>query len=170
MSKLSVSQRLTGAVPSDIRLDALHAIFQIAMGWSDSHLHAFTIGGKRYGTLVDDGFSKDLDERELTVPKAIGKERRFRYEYDFGDGWQHHVLVEDSLTIPIGLSFAVCLDGERACPPEDSGGPFGYANLLNAISDPGHEEFDEYIEWVGKDFDPEEFSVATTNAILQKLR
>ena len=63
----------------------------------------------------------------------------------------------------------MCLEGERSCPPEDSHGPYGYANLLNAIEDPGHEEHDEYIEWVGNDFDPEEFNLATTNVILQHL-
>ena len=157
-------------VPSGIRLDKLHDIFQVAMGWTDSHLHAFTIGEKRYGMHLDDFAEGELDEKKFTVLKAIGKERRFRYEYDFGDDWQHHVLVEDTFTIPLELSFAVCLGGERSCPPEDCGGSYGYAHLLEAISDPGHEEFDEYIEWVGKDFDPEEFSLATTNAILQKLR
>ncbi len=156
-------------VPPGIRLSRLHDIFQVAMGWTDSHLHGFTIGGKRYGVLVDDGFSKDLDEKKFSLAKAIGKERRFRYEYDFGDGWQHQVVVEDTFTVPIGLTYAVCLEGERSCPPEDCGGAYGYANMLEAVSDPKHEEFDEYTEWLGEDFDPEEFSLATTNAILQKI-
>jgi hypothetical protein len=156
-------------VPSGIRLHQLHDVFQVAMGWTDSHLHSFTIGTKRYGALVDDGFSKDLDERKFTLLQALGKEHRFRYEYDFGDGWQHQVVVEDTFTVPFGLTFAVCLEGERSCPPEDCGGAYGYANMLEAISDPGHEEFDEYTEWLGEGFDPEAFSLATTNAILQKL-
>jgi hypothetical protein len=156
-------------VPSGIRLAKLHDIFQVAMGWTDSHLHAFTIGDRRYGMHIDDFLDNELDEKKFTVLKALGDERRFRYEYDFGDDWQHHVLVEDIIKVPAELPFAVCLDGQRSCPPEDCGGPYGYANLLNAIEDPGHEEHDEYIEWVGDDFDPEEFNLATTNVILQHL-
>lgn len=157
-------------VPPDIRLARLHDILQVAMGWTDSHLHGFTIGGKRYGALVDDGFGKDLDEQKFTLQKAIGKERQFRYEYDFGDGWQHQVVVEDiTTTTPLGLTFAVCLEGERSCPPEDCGGAYGYADMLEAVSDPKHQDFDEYTEWLGEGFDPEEFSLATTNVILQKV-
>jgi hypothetical protein len=158
-------------VPSDIRLDRLHDVFQVAMGWTDSHLHAFTIGTKRYGMHVDDFSDTELDEKKFRAHAAIGRRRRFRYEYDFGDGWQHQVVVEDVVTTsPIGLTFAVCLEGERSCPPEDCGGAYGYADFLGAISDPRHEEHDELIEWVGKDFDPEAFELAITNVILQNLR
>ncbi len=156
-------------VPAGIRLDKLHDIIQVAMGWTDSHLHAFTIGSKRYGMHLDDFAEGELDEKKFTVLKAVGSERRFRYEYDFGDDWQHQVVVEEVIKVPAELPFAVCLDGQRTCPPEDCGGPYGYANLLNAIEDPGHEEHDEYIEWVGDDFEPEEFDLATTNVILQHL-
>ncbi len=156
-------------IPSDIRLSRLHDVFQAAMGWTDSHLHAFTIGTKRYGMHLDDYLEDELDEKKFTLAKAIGKVRQFRYEYDFGDGWQHQAVVEDTFTDPIGLTFAVCLDGQRSCPPEDCGGAYGYADMLEAVSDPKHEEFDEYTEWLGEDFDPEEFSLATTNAILQKI-
>jgi hypothetical protein len=156
-------------VPSGVPLAKLHDIIQVAMGWTDSHLHAFTIGTTRYGMDLDDFIEGELDEKKFTVRSAVGDERRFRYEYDFGDDWQHQVVVEEVIKVPAELPFAVCLDGQRSCPPEDCGGPYGYANLLNALEDPGHEEHDEYIEWVGKDFDPEEFDLATTNVILQKL-
>ncbi len=156
-------------VPAGISLARLHDVFQVAMGWTDSHLHSFTIGTKRYGMHFDDYPEGELDEKKFTLLAAIAKQRRLRYEYDFGDDWQHQVVVEDTHTVPFALNFAVCLDGQRSCPPEDCGGPPGYANLLGAISDPAHEEFEEYIEWVGKDFDPEEFSLATTNAALQRL-
>lgn len=156
-------------VPSGIRLDKLHDIIQVAMGWTDSHLHGFTIGKQRYGMHLDDFAEGELDEKKFTVRAAVGDERRFRYEYDFGDDWQHQVVVEEVIRVPAELPFAVCLDGQRSCPPEDCGGPYGYANLLNAVSDPEHEEYDEYIEWIGDDFDPEEFELATTNVILQKL-
>jgi hypothetical protein len=156
-------------VPSGIRLATLHDVFCAAMGWTDSHLHSFTIGTALYGMQSEDHPEDELDETTHTLIGAIGDERRFRYEYDFGDDWQHQVVVEDTFTIPIGLTFAVCLDGQRACPPEDCGGPWGYEHLLEVISDPGHEEHDESVEWVGDDFDPEEFSLATTNAALQRI-
>ena len=156
-------------VPAGIGLDRLHDVFQVAMGWTDSHLHAFTVGDTRYGVHLDEFDERELDETKFTLVRAIGSQRRLRYEYDFGDGWQHHVAVEETHDVPFPLRFAVCLDGERSCPPEDCGGPPGYANLLEAISDPAHDEFDEYVEWVGKDFDPESFSVATTNAALQRI-
>ena len=92
-------------VPSDIRLDRLHNVFQVAMGWTDSHLHAFTIAGKRYGMHLDDFLEDELDEKKFTLAKAIGKERQFRYEYDFGDGWQHQTVVEEvTVTTPVGLT------------------------------------------------------------------
>jgi hypothetical protein len=156
-------------VPSGIPLAKLHDVLQVAMGWSDSHLHGFTIGKQRYGMQFDDFPEGELDEEKFTVRAAIGKQRRFRYEYDFGDDWQHQVVVEDVIKVPAELPFAVCLDGQRSCPPEDCGGSYGYAELLRAISDPDEEEHAEYIEWVGKDFDPEEFELATTNVLLQKL-
>ena len=158
-------------VDGSVSLADLHEILQIAVGWEQIHSHAFEIGGKRYVDIEeDDPEADEFDEQDAVIERVFAAAREGRYEYDFGDDWQHHVLVEDTFTVPVELALAVCLGGERSCPPEDCGGSYGYANLLEAISDPGHEEFDEYIEWVGKDFDPEEFSLATTNAILQKLR
>lgn len=156
-------------VPSGISLARLHGVFQTTMGWTDSHLHSFTIGGHRYGMHVDDFDVAELDEQKFTVASAIGDERRFRYEYDFGDGWDHQVVVEDVVRVPAELPFPICLEGKRSCPPEDCGGAYGYADLLRAIEDPEHEEFDEYVEWVGADFDPEEFDLVLTNVLLQKL-
>ena len=91
------------------------------MGWTDSHLHAFTIGGKRYGGAPSTTGSpqEDLDEKKFTLAKAIGRDRQFRYEYDFGDDWQHQVVVRDAFEGTIGLTYAVCLEGERSCPPEE---------------------------------------------------
>lgn len=155
-------------VPSRFTLAQLHEIFQIAMGWSDAHLHAFSIGAHQYGTPDDDSPDDELDEEEFTLRAAIGDEHRFGYEYDFGDGWQHQVVVEEEvITTPQELTSAVCLDGRRSCPPEDCGGAHRYVDLLQVISDPGHQEYDTTIEWVGNDFDPERFELAVTNIILQ---
>ena len=100
----------------------------------------------------------ELDEKKFTLAKAIGKDRQFRYEYDFGDDWQHQVVVEEHLPHPRRAHLRGVPGGPRSCPPEDCGGAYGYADMLEAISDPKHEEFDEYTEWLGEDFDPEEFS------------
>jgi Plasmid pRiA4b ORF-3-like protein len=104
------------------------------------------------------------------VVGAVKGHRRFVYEYDFGDSWQHDVVVEATWTMPTGLKFAVCVDGQNACPPEDCGGPPGYALMLEALADPSHEEHDDFLGWVGGSFDPEAFDLAAANAALQRVR
>jgi Plasmid pRiA4b ORF-3-like protein len=118
-------------VPGGAKLSRLHDIFQSAMGWTNSHLHSFTIDGKLYGTQFDDYPEDELDENEHTVSFALrGSLRRFVYEYDFGDSWTHEVVVEDVTWAPYVLKHGVCLDGDGACPPEDVGGPGGYEEFL----------------------------------------
>jgi hypothetical protein len=157
-------------VPGSVRLAKLHAMFQAAMGWTDSHLHAFQIGGQLFGMCVVDWDEDEIDEREVTVVAALRDQRRFVYDYDFGDSWSHEVVVEDFRRLPIGLKHAVCLDGENACPPEDCGGAGMYAVLCEALADPSHEEHDEYSQWLGEAFDPAAFDLAVTNAALQRVR
>ena len=82
------------------------------------------------------------------------------YEYDFGDGWEHEVVLEKVLARDSTAKYPRCLGGARACPPEDCGGPGGYINFLGAISDPEHEEHDEYLDWIGGEFDPDKFDPA----------
>ncbi|HET7488744.1 MAG TPA: plasmid pRiA4b ORF-3 family protein [Acidimicrobiales bacterium] len=157
-------------VDGDTNLATLHRIFQAALGWTDSHLHDFTIRGQRYGTRFDDYPEEELDERGVTVLGAVGDHRRFAYEYDFGDSWVHQVVIEAVTPTATQLRFAVCLDGQNACPPEDCGGSRGYAELLEALADPDHEEHDEFAQWVGGAFDPEAFDLAAVNVALQHLR
>ena len=160
-------------VPSGVPLARLSEIFRVAMGWTNSHLHAFTIGEQQYGMGDDDNdFPEgELDEDKFTVRAAIEDERQFRYEYDFGDGWEHQVVVEEEvITAPLELTSAVCLDGERSCPLEDCGGSHGYAHLLELVSDPGHEEHQAYMDRPTVEFDSEEFDPAITNVLLQNLR
>ena len=147
----------------DGTLDKLHEHIQTAMGWTNSHLHQFEIKGERYGDpeLLDDGFEDFECEDSTTtmlseiLPKT-GKRFAFKYEYDFGDGWEHEVLYEGSLPLEKGKKYPLCLEGERACPPEDVGGVWGYADFLEAIADPKHEQHDDFVEWAG-DSDPAEF-------------
>lgn len=157
-------------VPGSVRLDKLHRMFQAAMGWEDYHLHSFTIGDARIGMRFDDYPDDELDEKEWTVLRAIGEVRRFFYEYDFGDSWRHEVVVESFWRSSRGLKFAVCVDGQNACPPEDCGGPPGYADLLEVLADPSHEEHEHMRSWVGGPFDAAEFDVAFANARLQAVR
>jgi hypothetical protein len=156
-------------VPGEIKLSRLHTIFQAAMGWEDYHLHNFEIDGVRYGRPDPEWENDDIDEETVTFSDLVSGRTRFFYEYDFGDSWRHEVVVEDTDPMPAILKFAVCVDGQRACPPEDSGGTGGYADLLEAMGDPDHEEHADYVEWAS-DFDPEFFDLAITNAALQRVR
>lgn len=157
-------------VPGGVRMAKLSEMILATMGWTNSHLHAFRVGDKRYGMCFDDYPEEEIDEKDMTVLQALGEERRFTYDYDFGDGWEHGVMIEEITWTDVGLKFAVCIDGQNACPPEDVGGPGGYSEFLDALSDPRHEEHESFLEWVGGSFDPAEFSVAGTNAALQRVR
>lgn len=157
-------------------LDKLHEHIQTAMGWTNSHLHQFEIDGERYGDpeLLDDGFD-DFECVDSTVTKISeivpkdGKRFRFRYEYDFGDGWEHEVLFEGCLRAERGQRYPTCVEGERACPPEDVGGVWGYAEYLEALAAPKHEQHDEMLQWRGP-FDAEKFdSEEATKAMRRGL-
>ncbi|HLI56263.1 MAG TPA: plasmid pRiA4b ORF-3 family protein [Actinomycetota bacterium] len=158
-------------VPGGVRLPRLHDMFQAAMGWTDSHLHQFRIEDRLYGMHFDDWPDDELDEKDYTVSMALrGRVKRFGYDYDFGDSWEHEVVVEDFSLAPTALKFGVCLDGQNACPPEDVGGPPGYEEFLEALADPLHEDHDRYLVWVGFQFDRAAFDVAEANVRLQRVR
>jgi hypothetical protein len=157
-------------VPGAIRMAKLAEILLAAMGWSNSHLHAFTVGGARYGMNYDEYPEGEIDEKSVTVLQALRDERRFTFEYDFGDSWEHEIVIEDLTSSYFGLKFAVCLDGANACPPDDVGGPWGYREFLRAIADPAHEEHEHLLNWVGGSFDPVEFDLGQVNSLLQKVR
>jgi len=157
-------------VKSDVSLAKLHGVIQCVMGWTDSHLHQFTIDGNEYGTLDEDGDNGDLlDERDFTLGDLISG-GRFQYQYDFGDDWEHVLEIEQTLPRDASIRYPVCIGGERACPPEDVGGIFDYKRFLKAISDPRHREHKHYREWIGGDFDPEEFDLNSVNRLLRMLR
>ncbi len=157
-------------VPGAIRMGKFADILLAVMGWSNSHLHAFTVGDTRYGMNDDEFPEGEIDEKTVTVLQALRAERRFTFEYDFGDSWEHEVVIEELRWSALGLKFAVCLDGANACPPDDVGGTWGYAEFLSAIADPTHEEHENYLEWAGGPFDPTDFDLAEVNALLQKVR
>jgi Plasmid pRiA4b ORF-3-like protein len=151
-------------------MSKLSGMLLAAMGWTNSHLHQFRVGDALYGMHVEDWPEEEIDEKEVTVLDALRLQERFRYDYDFGDGWEHEIIIEEVTWSYLGLKFAVCLDGENACPPEDVGGPDGYSDFLRAIADQDHEEHANHLEWVGGSFDPVEFDIAGANALCQKVR
>ncbi len=159
-------------VPGDISLGQLHTVIQKAIGWTDAHLHEFIVGGQRYGEPdseePDPGLRPDWKATLRKVAPAQGV--RFEYVYDFGDGWMHDVLVESIAAHEKQLRYPVCLAGERQCPPEDCGGPPGYADFLKAIRNPKHPQHAEMLEWIGRAFDPEAFNLAAVNRKLRQLK
>ncbi len=157
-------------VPADTRLGKLHRILQAAMGWTDSHLHQFSIGGESYGVPDPDSPSDIKSERIIRLGSVVQEGETFIYEYDFGDGWEHEIKIEKVLPADKDKRYPLCLAGKRACPPEDCGGPPGYERLLEVLRDPKHEEHEEMLEWVGEYFDPGEFDLDEINAGLRQIR
>ena len=160
-------------VPENTSLYDLHEILQIVMGWQNYHLHMFKIAGQIYGDPEDDE-DGDLGTKNETRYRlnqlGLREKAKFSYEYDFGDSWEHTLLVEKILPANSSTHYPVCIIGKRACPPEDVGGVWGYADFLQAIANPKHEEHDEMLEWIGGDFDPEGFDLDEVNAALQQIK
>jgi hypothetical protein len=157
-------------VPADMTLAGLHAVVQVAMGWTDSHLHEFEVNGVRYG-LPDPDWDVDevRDEARAMLFRLVGQSDRVDYVYDFGDGWTHRLTVENVLAPEPGVSYPRCVSGRRACPPEDVGGSWGYDEFLVAMADPAHPEHEHYREWLGGPFDPAAFDLDTVNQALAEL-
>jgi hypothetical protein len=158
-------------IPGQVPLSTLHLMMQAAMGWEDYHLHAFEIEGERYGVSDPEEDDEDvIDEVSALLSDVVADQTRFFYEYDFGDFWRHEVVVESVARLPMILKFAVCVDGKRACPPEDCGGSHGYRDLLQAIGNPSREAPLDCVDWAGRPFDPDAFELPTINANLQRVR
>lgn len=160
-------------VPGDFTLCEIHEVVQVAMGWTNSHLHQFVRGETFYG-IPDDEFESPhpaRDERDFTIAQLLPKKgRKIVYEYDMGDSWEHLIVVEE-IHAPKGWQpNPKCLAGARRCPPEDVGGPPGYQDFLEVIKDPKHPEHEEKLEWIDGNFDPEVFSVDEVNKEFEKLR
>lgn len=158
-------------VPDTITLPKLHAVIQTAMGWQDYHLHQFIVGGTYYSVPDPDDLMDVRDERRVRLNQLLtAPKQKLVYEYDFGDGWEHVVLLEALLEPEPGVAYARCTAGKRACPPEDCGGIWGYASFLEAIQDPQHPEHDTMLAWAGGAFDPERFDLQQVNDALRATR
>jgi hypothetical protein len=158
--------------PAELTLAQLHEVLQIAMGWENCHLHEFRIGGLRFG--VPDpggrlaGAPACIPERKVRLSDVFYKRgAKAQYTYDFGDSWEHVLLIEKILAREAGLAYPLCTDGKLHGPPEDCGGIGGFYNFLEAIREPDHEQHQEMLDWIGS-FDPEQFSLAAVNQGLQK--
>ena len=155
--KPAVLRRLE--VPFDIRLDRLHLTIQAAMAWTNGHLYQFRAGGVGWSTPYPDAdWAGDfLDARKARLDdilEDIGT-KTLKYLYDFGDGWEHTIKIERLIEPEPGVLYPRLIEVSGRCPPEDCGGPWGYAELLEAIKDPKHERHAELTEWIGDDFDPD---------------
>ena len=160
-------------LPDNATLGDLHEAIQIAMGWYNCHLHCFRIGGMHY-TGREAAEMDDMDmENEERVPLAdvvTCAKQKFSYEYDFGDSWEHEIVVEKLLSLDPATNYPVCLGGARACPPEDCGSFPGYEDILEALDakNPTDDQ-QELLEWVGEDYDPERFDLDLVNRRLGTL-
>ena len=153
-------------VPASLTLRELHAVIQIGLGWQDYHLHLFDVAGVLYGDVQEVDADSVGDEEVFTVGAAADTVREFGYEYDFGDSWNHVVEIEQTLA-GVGADTPHLLDGARACPPEDCGGPWGYQHLLEAPADPSDPEHTDLKDWLDGEFDAEAFDLAGTNELLE---
>ena len=148
-------------VPQDISLYLLHCCIQGAMGWYNCHLHQFVIAGQYYGIPHPDYDMDMKDARRVKLDSVLKNEKaHIIYEYDFGDGWMHRITLEKKLPLDAKQTYPLLVQGKGACPPEDCGGVWGYAELKETMSNPKHEEYEEMLEWMGvEEFDPNEFDL-----------
>jgi Plasmid pRiA4b ORF-3-like protein len=156
-------------MPAAIRLDRLHQVIQAAMGWDNYHLHVFSDGRVNYG--IPDPELAFRDERKATLHDLLPREGgRARYTYDFGDDWEHEILLEQRLAAEPNVAYPVCVAGAGACPPEDCGGAWGYEHLRGVLADPASEEHQDMVAWLGLDkagdFDPHRFDIDQANRAL----
>jgi hypothetical protein len=167
-------------VPANFKLDRLHDVIQLVMPWTNSHLHHFMVGaphgrdctfyGQPNSEFAGMG-SEELDEKRYTIADiAPGAKAKFIYEYDFGDGWEHQIVVEKVPPPDAGFKRVICLAGANACPPDDCGGIPGYYNMIEIIADRKHPEHESIKEWLGGEWNMARFDLDETNAALKRFK
>lgn len=160
--RLRVAQSLT--------LRELHHVLQIAFGWNDSHLHEFRAGERRFGIVdpEDNYAERPLDEREAALGAIASAQGRLEYAYDFGDDWVLEIAVKASPPLEPNAPKAECLEGARAGPPDDCGGPGGYERLVEVLADKTHEDYKDLRRWAGARFHPEKLALASINREIRR--
>jgi hypothetical protein len=159
-------------VPDNLLLSDFHQVIQTTMGWTDSHLHQFIKDRVFYTVRIpeDDLWDEmnNVDYKKMKISDLLKREKeKITYEYDFGDGWEHDIMLEKIFPVDDKIKYPVCLAGEMNCPPEDCGGVEGYLDLLEILKQPDHEEYESMIEWLGDEFDPEYFDKDKVNGLLK---
>ena len=160
-------------VSSDFILSDLHHVIQQLFDWDNAHLWQFEIGNDLY--LPGDDEFDDItptgktqgDADETILSEALGRSKKFRYTYDFGDDWQIDIMVERRVGAT-KVNMPVCLDGARASPPDDIGGPPGYAHFCEAMADPKHPDHADMADWIDGDWDAEAFDTKAINRRLKR--
>lgn len=151
-------------VPINMNFQDLHYLIQQAFGWDDIHLYDFNYNRKRICASNVETMDEPLDAEETTLMDLeISKGKKITYEYDFGDSWEHLIKVEDVLDDDGSTKYPICIGGARACPPEDVGGVDGYKEMIKILKRPNTEEYDDLIDWLGYEYDPNEFSLEEAN-------
>ena len=160
-------------IEPDVTMNVLHHVLQAVMGWTNSHTYVF----RKEMTVISqpsrhdpvDSASTDLNASKVHLPEFLKRKGDFiEYTYDLGDSWDHIVELKEIVEHE-DIHLALCTEGEKACPPEDCGGPSGYRELVNAMQDPDSEEYEETVEWLGEPFDPDHFDIDQTNVDLERL-
>ena len=154
-------------VRKDITYHELHKVIQRVFGWEDYHLYEFNVEGDQIGDLENDEFGS-ITYEAMTTP-IFSDKKKFSYEYDFGDGWEHTIRIVKELEADPAVDYPVCIGGKRACPPEDCGGVYGYREILKTVSSGSAVKKEELEEWLGYEFDPDDFSVEWANERLKDL-
>ena len=166
-------------ISADVRLNKLHRVMQVLFDWTDSHLHQFIVGNERslnvqyYSASTDRGHDMEdcqPEEKVCLNEVLITLKSKIVYEYDFGDSWRHNIVLEKVLVSEPGVKYPRCLAGKRSAPPEDCGGIWGYAEMLQALVHPGDEDDDMFAEMAPEDFDPEAFDLDAVNAAIRRIR
>ena len=162
-------------IPSDLLLSDFHKIIQTTMGWTNSHLHQFIKNRTFYSVkYADDDMWDEMDnvdykKKKIRISDLIKVDKdKIIYEYDFGDGWEHDIILEKVLPVDNKIKYPICLIGKMNCPPEDCGGIWGYTDMLKILRQPDHEEYESFIEWLGDEFDPDYFNKDEVNDLLKE--
>jgi hypothetical protein len=157
-------------VPARFTLRDLHVLIQLAMGWQDRHLHEFRVGLMRFGVtdLPDVEVPHGMEEESVWTVADLANMAKtevmeIEYLYDFGDLWTHRIVIEPATRVRAARASPLCLAGENACPPEDVGGPPGYASMLAALADAAHPQHLTYVDWTGGVWDPKGFDLNRVN-------
>lgn len=157
-------------VSNGLTFHQLHNVIQAMMGWTNSHLYSFTVDDNKYQDDTYDALEKGLFSSRKQKIDILKAKQKFKYTYDFGDNWEHLLVVEKILPKDASAAYPCCIKGERNCPPEDCGSVPGYYHLMTVRKNKKHPEYEDLVEeWLGEDYDPEHFNTEEINIELRRM-